>query len=160
MKNYSQLVAQEKTLILGVGNVLLSDEGIGVYVINLLKKNFSLKNIVLLDGGTLSFTLGTNIQEYSSLIVVDAANISEEPGSIVVFENETMDDFISSGKKSSVHEVGLADILKIALLNGSLPKQRALVAVQPFNISWGDKPTKKMIAKTDEIITKIIDVLK
>jgi hydrogenase maturation protease len=133
---------KNNTLVLGIGNTLLSDEGVGVHVINqlLLNNPFS-PHVCYMDGGTLSFTLAQSIESCDQLIVVDASEIRSAPGSVRVFENEAMDEFISSGNKKSVHEVGLVDVMSIAMLAGNLPSRRALVGIQPDSLDWGEQPT-------------------
>ena len=133
---------QGKTLILGIGNTLLSDEGIGIHVLNHLQQKTTLNgNVEYMDGGTLSFTLADPIQQCDQLIVVDASELGQQPGFVQVFENADMDHFVTSGNKKSVHEVGLADVMSISLLSDSLPAKRALVGIQPQTIDWGDDPT-------------------
>ena len=131
-----------KTLILGIGNTLLSDEGIGIHVLRELQKQDQIDgDIEYLDGGTLSFTLADPIQACDQLVVVDASEIKKAPGGVAVYENEAMDHFITSGNKKSVHEVGLADVMSITLLSGNLPNKRALVGIQPELLDWGNDPT-------------------
>jgi hydrogenase maturation protease len=138
-----------KTLVLGIGNTLLSDEGVGIHVIDALRDlvpNLAtdVHNIELMDGGTLSFTLADPIQSCQQLIVIDASELGQTPGSIEVYENESMDHFVTTGNKKSVHEVSLVDVLSIALLSGKLPARRALIGIQPQSIDWGDQPTKSV----------------
>jgi len=132
-----------KILVLGIGNTLLSDEGVGIHVINQLQKeDESNQNIQYMDGGTLSFTLAEPIESCDQLIVIDASEIKADAGSVRVFENEQMDAFITSGNKKSVHEVGLADVMSIAMLTGNLPAKRALIGIQPVLLDWGNFPTE------------------
>lgn len=139
------LMNKHKTLVLGIGNTLLTDEGVGIHVINQLQQDTSVDNSVsqveYLDGGTLSFTLADPIESCDQLIVVDASEIKDKPGSIRVFVNEAMDQFITSGNKKSVHEVGLADVMSMALLSGNLPPKRALIGIQPDSLDWGSAPS-------------------
>lgn len=132
-----------QTLILGIGNTLLTDEGVGVHVINSLQSDSADdQDITYVDGGTLSFTLADPIESCDRLIVVDASEINAKPGSVRVFENEDMDHFITTGNKKSVHEVGLVDVMSIALLAGNLPAKRALIGIQPDSMDWGSEPTQ------------------
>ena len=125
------------TLILGIGNSLLADEGLGIRMLDYLQRHFpELPNVTYLDGGTLSFTLAPWIEEADRLIVIDAAELKATPGTIEVFEGEEMDRFAGKTKRS-VHEVSLGDLLAIAHLTDALPHNRALVAIQPGNIDWG-----------------------
>ncbi|MBC8212086.1 MAG: HyaD/HybD family hydrogenase maturation endopeptidase [Gammaproteobacteria bacterium] len=132
-----------KTLILGIGNTLLTDEGIGIHVMReLADSQLLLGNIEFLDGGTLSFTLASPIEDCQQFIVIDASEINSKPGTVQVFENEQMDHFISTGNKKSVHEVGLVDVMSIAMLSGRLPAKRALIGIQPDILDWGEAPTE------------------
>lgn len=131
-----------KTIILGVGNTLLSDEGVGIHVLDALTRNgLPREGIDLIDGGTLSFTLAVAIEEADQLIVVDAAQLKSPPGTLRLFRGQEMDDFLRGQKKSSVHEVGLTDLMAIAQLTERWPEKRALVAIQPEKVDWGDAPT-------------------
>jgi hydrogenase maturation protease len=131
-----------KTLILGIGNVLLRDEGAGVFAIRQLADLAAQRDdIELMDGGTLSFSLAGAIEDADNLIVIDAAQYDGKPGTTRVFVGEQMDEFIGGNRKCSVHEVSLIDLMAIALLAGQLPRQRALIGIQPQTIEWGDTPS-------------------
>ncbi|MBI5330731.1 MAG: HyaD/HybD family hydrogenase maturation endopeptidase [Betaproteobacteria bacterium] len=136
-----------KTLVLGIGNTLLTDEGIGIHVLHRLEAEAPLPpEVELMDGGTLSFTLAGPIEEADALIVVDAANLQGRAGEMRVFEGEAMDAFLMSNRKSTVHEVGLTDLRAIALLADHWPERRALVAIQPQEVDWGETPTPAVAA--------------
>lgn len=147
-------------LVLGLGNTLLSDEGVGVHVIRRLEEAARLDgNVTCMDGGTLSFTLAEAIESTNRLIVVDAAELNAAPGTVQVYENEGMDEFIGSNRKRSVHEVSLLDLLAIARLTDSLPQRRALVAIQPAQVDWGDVPTEAVQAAIEpacEVIHSLV----
>ncbi len=130
-----------KTRVLGLGNTLLQDEGIGVYVIQALQSGNSADQYELIDGGTLSFTLAHYIEDADQLIIVDATELKQPPGTVACFENDAMDAFVLGNRKRSVHEVGLMDLMAIARLNERWPSRRALVAIQPDSLDWGDEPT-------------------
>jgi len=129
------------TLVLGVGNVLLADEGAGVHAMRYLQKHYELAGVTYLDAGTLSFTLASDIAEADNLVVFDAAQLDAAPGGIRVFQNDEVDEFMRSGK-CSVHEVGFADLLDIARLEGYLPQRYALIGIQPETLGWGDEPSE------------------
>jgi hydrogenase maturation protease len=88
------------------------------------------------DGGTMSFTLLPYVEAAASMLVIDAANLEQPPGTFVLFEGTAMDDFLTSARRRTVHEVGLMDLLDIARLLGCLPTRRALLCVQPERIDW------------------------
>lgn len=132
----------DSVLVLGLGNILLTDEGAGVHVVKRLAQTYSgHTGVEFMDGGTLSFTLANEIVTTDALIVVDTAALNAAPGTLKVFEGDAMDHFITHGAKTSVHEVSLSDVLAIVALEGLLPARRALVGIQPQNFDWGDYPT-------------------
>lgn len=136
-----------KTLVLGIGNTLLTDEGIGIHVLQALEPELaSWPDVTLLDGGTLSFTLAGPIEDADALIVVDAANLQMQPGAWTLLEGEAMDAFLMGNRKSTVHEVGLTDLRAIAMLAGHWPDKRALLAIQPDVVDWGEQPTPAVAA--------------
>ena len=136
-------VKNASVLVLGLGNILLTDEGVGVHIVNrLAEEQAGYPGVEFMDGGTLSFTLANVIVATDALIVVDTAALGAAPGTIQVFEGDAMDHFITNGPKTSVHEVSLVDLLSIAALEGLLPARRALVGIQPQDFDWGDWPTE------------------
>ncbi|HUW00510.1 MAG TPA: HyaD/HybD family hydrogenase maturation endopeptidase [Gallionella sp.] len=141
------MTGSHKTLILGIGNILLQDEGAGVHAIRQLAVLAAQRDdIELMDGGTLSFSLAGAIEDADNLIVIDAAHYDGEPGTTKMFVGEQMDAFVGSNRKCSVHEVSLIDLMAIALLADQLPRQRALIGIQPQTIAWGDTPTPPVSA--------------
>jgi hydrogenase maturation protease len=125
-------------LVLGIGNRLLQDDAAGPLVVDALRD--CLPNGARLDGGTMGLGLLPEIECSDALIVVDAARFGAEPGTVRVFEGEAM-DAQAMGRKTSVHEVALADLLGAAALQGLLPPRRALVAVEPARTELGLEPT-------------------
>lgn len=129
------------TLILGIGNNLLTDEGVGVHVVRYLEEHHAdTQGVTFLDGGTLSFTLAEPIAEHDNLIVVDAARFGEPPGTLRCLEGDDMDRYLT-GNRASVHEVGLMDLFDISRLSGTFPEHRALIGVEPESLGWGDYPS-------------------
>ena len=149
-----------KLLVLGIGNTLLTDEGVGIVAMRELEAQFGARaDMEFLDGGTLSFTLAVPISECTALLVIDAAELGAAPGTVHSFEGEEMDRFLGENRKSSVHEVGLLDLRSISLLTGHWPEQRALIGVQPDVVGWGETLTPAVAAAMPEvcdIATKII----
>lgn len=131
-----------KTIVLGLGNTLLGDDGAGIYALKELQNDAHYNDTIeFVDGGTLSFTLTDVLYNADNLIVIDAAQLNASPGDVRVFTNEAMDTFVRSGKCSSVHEVSLSELLDMARLLDALPGRRALIGVQPQTVDWADQPT-------------------
>lgn len=139
--------ARCRTLVLGIGNTLLQDEGAGVHAMRVLEAQAAGRDdIEFMDGGTLSFTLASAIEDADQLIVIDAAQLGDAPGVTRVFEGAQMDAFVGGNRKRSVHEVSLVDLLMIARLADHLPERRALIGIQPQEITWGEHPSPAVAA--------------
>jgi len=146
-----------KILVLGIGNTLLSDEGVGVHVLHALVQLTPPlpEQVELLDGGTLSFTLAGPIQDADALMVVDAAQLGAAPGTWQLLRGEQMDAFLLGNRKSSVHEVGLTDLRAIAILAGHWPARRAMLAIQPGLVDWGEQATPAVAAVVPQVAAAI-----
>jgi hydrogenase maturation protease len=148
-----------KTTILGIGNSLLRDEGVGVHVLKALRASLPENDsLSFVDGGTLSFTLAAEIEQTDRLIVIDAAQLHEPPGTVRCFVDAEMDAFLGSCKRS-VHEVGLLDLFDIARLTRTLPRQRALIGIQPASVDWGEEPTEAVAAAVPVAVEKTRELL-
>lgn len=114
----------EKILILGLGNVLLQDEGIGVHTLRELEKIEWPENVDLLDGGTGGFVLLSLFQDYKKLVIIDATLSNEPEGTIKVIKPKFAKDF---PKSLSTHELGLKDMIESAILLGKVPEIHLIV---------------------------------
>jgi hydrogenase maturation protease len=149
----------ESVLILGIGNTLLSDEGVGVHLVERMRQRVGeLQGVEYMDGGTLSFTLAEPIARADGLIVVDAARMDAPPGSLKVFRDQEMDRYLS-GKRASVHEVSLTDLLDIARLSECLPQARCLIGIEPASLEWGEQPSETVAPAIDLGINEILSIL-
>lgn len=143
------------TLVLGVGNTILTDEGVGPWVVERLQAlNPDAPGIDWMDGGTLSFSIATSVEDAEYLIVVDATELKAEPGTVRVFVDEEMDRMLG-GHGRSIHEVGLMDLMNIARLTERLPRRRALVGIQPGTVDWGTEPTAAVGAAMPEAVRAV-----
>lgn len=151
---------RRKTLVLGIGNTLLQDEGAGVHAVRMLEQHTAgREDIELMDGGTLSFTLAGAIEEAEQLIVIDAAQLGGAPGTTQVFEGDAMDAFVGGNRKRSVHEVNLIDLLMIARLADHLPQKRALIGIQPQDIDWGEQPSSPVAAALPQACSHALQLI-
>lgn len=147
------------TLVIGIGNNLMTDDGAGVHVIARLEKAGLPDAVELIDGGTLGFTLLESVESARRLIVVDAAQLGAEPGTVQVFENDRMDGYLSNCRRSSVHEVNLMDVMSAAKFRGTMPKDYALVGIQPAEVDWGAEPTEAVARGIDQATAIIVDMV-
>ena len=147
------------TLILGIGNTLLSDEGVGIHAMRQLQSSYpDSPDIVYVDGGTLSFSLAAYLQDCSNIIVLDAAELNSLPGTVRTMVGAGMDEFLGAARRSP-HEVGLLDLFDIARLTESLPVNRALIGIQPKSIEWGTSPTPPVERALPVAVEQAINLL-
>ena len=126
-----------RVLVIGVGNPLMSDDGVGQRLLEALAARATPDDQVeFLDAGTLGFMLLPRVEQCDALLALDAANVGGAPGELRVFEGADFDDFVRQ-PRCSVHELGLHDLIDAARLTGALPARRALVGVQPERLGWG-----------------------
>lgn len=153
-----ETISPQKIFILGVGNVLLSDEGVGVHVANELMKMDLPPNVTVVEGGTDGFRLLNVITEADRLIVVDAVRGGAAPGSIYRFD---IDDVQScpSGFKTSVHQIGILEVIDLSGLIGKTPKT-TVIGVEPKSLKMGMELSPEIKAKIPRIIELIFDELK
>jgi hydrogenase maturation protease len=137
-------------LVLGFGNVLLSDDGAGVQLLEQLRSQHGPQTANFIDAGTLSFSLLPYIEAANSMLVIDAADINDRAGAIVLYEGDAMDAFLQSTRRRTVHEVGLIDLLDMARLRDCLPARRALLCIQPGRIDWSEQLSTPVAAALPE----------
>lgn len=141
-----------RTLILGIGNAIMSDEAAGIRALERFDALHGADpDLTCLDGGTLSFTLAEPIGAADQLVVFDAAQFHAGAGTVRRLEGDEMDSFIRSGKLS-VHEVGLADLFDMNRLSGDLPARRALVGIEPETLGWGMELSPKVAAAIPQAV--------
>jgi hydrogenase maturation protease len=125
-------------LVIGVGNPLMSDDGVGQRLLEALAARLPpLDDVEYLDAGTLGFLLLPRIEQADALLVLDAAQLDAAPGTVRVLDGATLDEFLRA-PRCSVHELGLRDLLDAARLTDSLPARRTLVGVQPRRVGIGE----------------------
>ena len=144
--------------ILGIGNSLLSDDGIGIHVVRELAAANTDNNVHCLDAGTIGLSLVSEISAVDGLIAIDAMRLDKAPGSITVLEGPSMDAHLRK-QSASVHELGLADMVDALRLMNSLPAQRALVGMEPQSLDWGTEPTPAVRTAITNAVTAVTNLL-
>lgn len=149
----------KKTLVLGIGNVLLSDDGAGVHVARKLAQDLAgSEDVEVIDGGTLSFTLAPLISAAQRLIILDATELGLSPGAVQTFVGAEVDGLFGR-TRLTVHEVNLRDVLDIARLMGAIPAERALVGIQPASLGWGMVPTPAVSSALEHATGNVLELL-
>ncbi len=147
-----------KIVILGVGNLLLSDEGVGVHVANELMKMELPPEVTVVEGGTDGFGLLNIITEADRLIVVDAVKGGGTPGSIYRFDIDKVQS-CPSGFKTSVHQIGILEVINLSGLIGKTP-HTTVIGIEPKSLEIGMELSPEIKAKIPRIIELIFDEIK
>ena len=146
-------------LVLGIGNVLMTDDSVGIRVINELERRFRFpENVELLDGGTSGIELLSYVVNRDYLIIVDAIKSDLPPGTVVKVEGEDVPAKFMT--RISPHQLGLSDLLAAATLTGELPKQMVLFGIEPKVISLGLEMTDEVKGGFEKLLAVVVDELR
>ncbi len=146
-------------LILGVGNILLSDEGLGVRVVERLKESYIFpENVKLLDGGTLGIDLLYFLEGLERLIIVDAIMGGGPPGTSYKFSGDEVKAYFTG--KVSAHELGIQEVLGIAQLTGKYPKEVVVVGMEPESLEISLELSQTIRDNLEKLVKLIIEQLK
>jgi hydrogenase maturation protease len=147
-----------RTLILGVGNLLLSDEGVGLRVVERLAETYELpEEVQTLDGGTLGLGLLYYLEGVENLLIIDAVEMDKEPGTLLRLEGDEIPAFLSV--KMSPHQIGIPDMLFAAQLRGLYPRNVVLWGVQPATLEVGLELSPPVAAQVNILVEKIVKEL-
>jgi hydrogenase maturation protease len=148
-----------KFTLIGLGNILLRDEGVGVHAVEALRKNFDFPEYVrLLDGGTLGLDLLPFIEGMERILFIDAVDLKKEPGTIAIIEDEDLPSFLAP--KLSLHHVGLSDLLFASSFMGIRPSKIALVGIQPEKIEVGLTLSATVTENFEKFLKTILEKLR
>jgi hydrogenase maturation protease len=147
-----------RVLLLGIGNLLLSDEGVGIHALRYLEQNYIwAPPVELLDGGTAGMELLVPITSATHLIILDAVQTKAPPGTVVQITHADLPAFFRT--KLSSHQVGLADVLAAAILTDSLPSYITLLGVVPASLELGMELTPVVAAQLVPLVNRIVQEL-
>ena len=145
-------------LVLGLGNILLSDEGVGVRIVEALDAAHELPaEVEVLDGGTSGMDLLDMVAERDCLIVADAINADQPAGNVIRLEDDDIRMLFET--RFSPHQLGLSDMLAALRLVGKAPRRVIVVGVVPQNLSLGMELSPPVTQGRDAALGVIVDEL-
>lgn len=147
---------QAKALILGIGNLLLSDEGIGVHAVRELAERGLPAGVEVLDGGTSGADLIDALADRPKIVVIDAASGDGHPGTIYRCEAR---DLMEQEHALSLHEFGLIDSLRMAEQLGCAPRRVIVLGVQPATLAPGMELSPEVAAVLPKVIALAIQAV-
>ena len=143
------------TLVLGVGNLLMGDDGIGVHVAQALERTELPPGVKVVDAGAGGVTLIGLLEEADNVILIDAANMGKPAGTCVVFSPEEVRGLKRDSRLSLHHTdlLGLLDLMRA--LSMHVPKVR-VVGVQPESVEWRDRLSRTVLDKLPEVMALVM----
>ncbi len=150
---------KNRTALIGLGNILLRDEGVGVHVVTALREKYIFSPPAeLIDGGTMGLNLLPFFENSTRVLIVDAVDFGREPGYIEEIEDDRIPAILHP--KLSVHHIGLSDVLLAAALMGIKPEKICLIGVEPESIDVGMEMTDAIRSAMGKITDAVIDKLR
>lgn len=151
----SSACSEPRIAVLGVGNLLLRDEGVGIHALEILARDYELsENVALVDGGTQAMLLLDVITCSDRLIVIDAARMRSEPGTIV--RRRLEDCTLGLADKQSAHDWSLTEVLIHAHWMNALP-ETVVIGIEPQDVSpWSDELTEVVAGRLPEVVAAVV----
>jgi hydrogenase maturation protease len=140
-----------RVVVLGIGNILLTDEGVGVRVIERLEREYALPpEVEIIDGGTCGMEMLEQLENLDGLIVVDCVRCGQPPAAPVLLKGDDVPVFFKT--KLSPHQVSLSDVLASLEFTDKAPKSIAIVGMQPVSMALGMELSPEVAARLPELV--------
>lgn len=147
-----------KAVVLGVGNIILADEGVGVRVIEALERDYRMHpGVEVIDAGTSGMEMLEDMSDLDFLVVVDAIAAGQPPGELVQLRGAEVPVFFR--RNLSPHGIGLSDVLASLEFLGSEPKETVILGVQPASLDLSTELTPTIAARVPELVAQVVDEL-
>lgn len=149
---------KEKTIVLGIGNILLSDEGLGVHAVMELEKHDLPEGVEVVDGGTSGFGLLDTLSDAKRVIIVDAIRAGGEPGTLYhlkLKDGESIGELLPS----SLHGIGILDVIRALELLGSRPDFE-IFGIEPKSLDVGMELSNVVRESLPKLINAILNEIK
>jgi hydrogenase maturation protease len=145
-------------LVLGLGNILLSDEGVGVRVVETLRARYHLPGVEVLDGGTAGMDLIDVIAGRRHLLIVDAVKDGGRPGSLLRLTGADVKPFFR--QRLSPHQLGLPDVLAFLELMDAAPASLTVIGIEPKSLDLGVELSPELLAAVDAAMAAVVEDLR
>lgn len=147
-----------RIVVLGIGNILCTDDGVGVHTVNELEKRYDLPpEITVIDGGTSAMDCLDQMADADHMLIADAMRFHAEPGSIKRVDHDGLQAHFKT--KLSPHQVGLSDVLATMNLHGIMPKRVVLFGMQPKSFELGLELSPEIAPRLPALLACLVDEL-
>jgi hydrogenase maturation protease len=148
----------KRITVLGIGNILNSDEGVGVHAVRAMQvEAHRAPDVAFLDGGTLGLNLLSLVEGASHLLILDAVDADRPPGTLVELAKEEIPLF--GGVRMSQHQLTFQEVLGLALIRDKLPGQLYLIGVQPASLDIGTELSPQVAAVLPRVVERAWDIV-
>ncbi|NLX18422.1 MAG: hydrogenase maturation protease [Desulfobulbus sp.] len=148
-----------KTLVLGIGNLLIGDEGVGCRTVAELTRRYTLPaSVECVDGGTAGFELLGLLDNRDQVILIDALQDGREPGTVIKVEDEQVPRAFLV--RTTPHQLGICDVLAAAQLTDTMPKRLTLYGIEPKQLNVGIGLSPEVEAGMEKTIRAVVDQLR
>jgi hydrogenase maturation protease len=155
----SDNTAASRKVVLGLGNLLNRDEGLGVHAVKMLDaRSRGNTEFEILDGGVLGLNLLMIVEECSHLLILDAVNVGKPAGTVVELTKEQIP--LYAGVKLSQHQITFQEVLGLANIRGYLPEYLHLIGIQPEDLSVGLELSPVVERNLPEVVSRAERVMK
>jgi|SRR5579859_2469085 len=147
------------TVVIGLGNPLMGDDGLGIVVARQLLSRTDLPDgVQVVDGGTWGLNLLPVIEDAERVLLVDAIDMAEAPGTLIRLSRERLPRYLAT--KISPHQVDLRDVLALAELRGTLPDDTTAMGLQPQIVALGTALSPLIAGRMEELMSAVLDHLR
>jgi hydrogenase maturation protease len=147
-----------QTTLIGIGNLLLKDEGVGIHAVRALESDYLCPpQLEIVDGGTAGLDLLPYLEGRDRVLLVDAVDFGQAAGHIGVLKDEEVPALFNA--KASLHHLGLADVLAAARLLDTFPRELRLIGIQPLDLDPGLELSPALQRKMPALLARILEQL-
>lgn len=147
-----------EVLVIGLGNPIMADDGLGLAALERLRQRWSLpESVRLVDGGTWGMNLLPLIEEAERVVFLDAINVGGPVGSLVRLEREELPRLFAH--KLSAHQIDLREVLAVAELRGTVPSDLVAIGLQPGRLEMSSGLSPELECRLDELLTAVLEQL-
>ena len=146
-----------RVAVIGIGNILMADEGAGVEALNLLEKRGCPDFVELIDAGTAFFAIVSDLREYEKLIIIDVARGGQPPGTVYRF---ILDDVKGNQALISLHDIGVVDALRMERLVGGVPETIVFFGIEPHVVEFSIGLSSPVRKRLPYLVDRVMEELK
>lgn len=144
-----------KTVVIGLGNPLMGDDGLGIAALEQLRSRWDVPaEVELVDGGTWGMNLLPLIEDADQVLLIDAIASGSEPGIQVIVPRARLPRYLAT--KISPHQVDLRDVLALAELRGTLPEETLAIGLEPASVEFGDELSDELRSRLDDLVDAVV----